>query len=248
MNDLRASRRCAVPRLHLMDDAASLLNRPTYGFPEVDSLLSLSPGTARRWIDGYERDGNWYDPVVRVEPLRNEVVVWGEFVEARLLAEYRDAGVPMRRLRPAVMRLREEFGHFPLAHAAPLLDVEGRELVRAIQREVSLEERLQFVVVRNNQTMLADRSRRFVEVAEYGNDETRVVVRLHPLPDLREVVFDPLRRSGQPVVRAVPTEVIAEQIRAGDNVATIVEAYDLEEAQVEAAIRYELLRGNRQAA
>jgi uncharacterized protein (DUF433 family) len=231
-----------------MNQAPSLLDRPTYGFAEVDTLLRLTPGTARRWIDGYERHGRRYDPVVRAEPFRNEIVTWGEFVEARLLAEYRDAGVPMQRLRPAVMRLREEFGSYPLALAEPFLEVEGRELVRAIQGEVHLEEPLQFVVLRNDQVMLADRSRRFIDVAEYSENGVRVVVRLHPLPDLREVVFDPLRRAGQPVVRAVPTDVIAEQLRAGDSVATIVEAYELEPAQVEAAIRYELVRANAEAA
>jgi hypothetical protein len=57
-----------------MADAA-LLERPTYGFPEVDDLLRLSPGTAKRWVDGYERQGRWYDPVVRLESTRHEVVM-----------------------------------------------------------------------------------------------------------------------------------------------------------------------------
>jgi hypothetical protein len=43
----------------------------------------------------------------------------------------------MHRLRPALVRLREEFGEYPLAHARPFLDVEGRKLVRHVQREVA---------------------------------------------------------------------------------------------------------------
>jgi len=50
------------------------------------------------------------------------------------------------------------------------------------------------------------------------------------------------------VVRSVPTEVIAEQLRAGDSLTTIAEAYDLRPDQVEAAIRYELLRVAERAA
>jgi uncharacterized protein (DUF433 family) len=226
-----------------------LLERPTYAFPEVDDLLRLSPGTARRWIDGYERHGRAYDPVVRIEPTGDEIATWGEFVEARLLAEYRGAGVSMQRLRPAVMRLREEYGPFPLARAEPLLDVEGRELVRTIQDEVGLDAPLQLVVVRNEQLILASGTRRFVETVEYGeNGDGRIVERLHPEADLKEVVFDPLRRSGRPVVRAVPTDVIAEQIRAGDSIAMVADAYELEASQVEAAIRFELLRTGRRAA
>jgi uncharacterized protein (DUF433 family) len=231
-----------------MDAPSSLLDRPTYGMAEVDDLLGLTPGKARRWIDGYQRGDRIYEPVVRPERTGVEVVTWGEFVEARLLAEYRNAGVPLQRLRPAVLRLREEFGRYPLAHAEPFLDVDGRELVRRVQAEVRLEPALQLVVVRNDQLMLASKSEKFVDSAEYAEDGLRIVERLHPLPDLREVVFDPLRKSGRPVVRSVPTEIIAEQVRAGDSVATIAEAYELRPEQVEAAIRYELVKVSERAA
>src|SRR4029077_20858451 len=89
-----------------------LLDRPIYGMSQVDSLLGLSPGTARRWIDGYCRGGKVYDPVIRLEPTAEEIVTWGEFVEARLLAEYRDRGVPLIRMRPAILKLREEFERY----------------------------------------------------------------------------------------------------------------------------------------
>jgi len=235
-----------------MDRSLPLLERPTYGMAEVDGLLGLPNGTARRWIDGYERNRKRYPPVVRLEPTGDDLVTWGEFVETRLLAEYRRAGAAMIRMRPAVERLREELDTpYPLAHAAPFLDVEGLELVRRIQAEVGLESSLRLVVVRNDQTVLADRSKAFVDSADYGGTATprgRVVERLYAAPDLREVVLDPLRRSGKPVVRSVPTEVIAEQFRAGDPVEAIAELYELDPRLVEAALRYELLTGSDRAA
>jgi hypothetical protein len=54
-------------------------------------------------------------------------------VEARRLAERRDRKVPVQRMRPAIVNLREEFGPYPLAHARPFLEVEGRELVQVVQ-------------------------------------------------------------------------------------------------------------------
>jgi hypothetical protein len=39
-----------------------LLSRPVYGLSQVDALLGLRPGTARRWIDGYERAGRSIPP------------------------------------------------------------------------------------------------------------------------------------------------------------------------------------------
>jgi uncharacterized protein (DUF433 family) len=216
-----------------------LLERPTYGLAEVDRLLGLKASTARRWIDGYTRARKRYPPIVRLESTGDDTVTWGEFVEMRLLAEYRSRGALIYKLRPAVERLRESLNmRYPLAHAEPLLDVEGRELVQRVQTELKLEGSLRLVVIRNGQVVLAPESDSFTRSADYG--EQRTVERIYPAPDLRQVVFDPLRRSGRPVVRSVATEVIAEQFRAGDPIASIAEAYELPTADVEAAIRYEL--------
>ena len=72
-----------------MGDAVSLLDRDTYGMGQVDRLLGLSRGTAFRWIDGCERRGRRYEPLVRVTATGSETVTWGEFVEVRLVSEYR---------------------------------------------------------------------------------------------------------------------------------------------------------------
>lgn len=220
--------------------ASELLDRPLYSVPQVDRLLGLTGGTARRWIEGYERGGRRYPPLIRTETTGQELITWGEFVETRLLSEYREAGVPVVHMRPAIEKLREEFDtRYPLAHARPFLDVEGRELVMRAQTDVGLERRLQLVVVRNNQLVLADRAKQFVDSVEYKDD---IAEKLHPAPDLQDVVIDPLRQFGEPVVRSVPTEVIAEQVRAGDPAEMIMELYELSRKQVDAALRYELLR------
>ena len=44
---------CAM--VALMGQVVSMLARPLYRYAEVDRLLRLTPGTAKRWIDGYER-------------------------------------------------------------------------------------------------------------------------------------------------------------------------------------------------
>jgi uncharacterized protein (DUF433 family) len=227
-----------------MDGAATvdLLDHPVYGLNQVDRLLGLKPGTARRWIDGYTRSDRDYPPVVRPEPTGSEIVTWGEFVETRLLAEYREAGVPMFHLRPAVERLRDRFATpYPLAHAHPFLDVTGRELVMKVQESVGLERELQLVVARNDQIVLAERAERFTRSATYRLSDG-VVELLRPVAEIAEVVIDPLRQFGEPVVRAVRTEIISEQVRAGESVDAISEIYELARSEVEAAIRYELIR------
>lgn len=224
-----------------MSEPTDLLARPVYGMAQVDWVLRLYPGTARRWIDGYERAGKSYAPIVRLQQTGNEIVTWGEFTEARLLSEFRDAGIPIQRMRPAVEGLREQFDQlYPLAHALPYLEEKGRELVLKIQEQVELETQLQLVVVRNGQLVLTTQTDQFVRSVDFGSKG--IVERTHPLPDLKHVWLDPLRQFGEPTVRSVPTAVIAEQARAGGHPRLIAHLYELSEDQVWQAIRYELLR------
>lgn len=231
-----------------MNEVANLLDRPVYGMGQVDRILGLKPGTARRWIDGYERAGRRYQPVVRQASTRSDLVTWGEFVETRLLAEYRDAGVPILRMRPAVERLRAELGtEYPLASARVWLDVSGQELVRRVQEEVGLAAALSLVVVRSGQRVLdwSPEARDFSESSQWQTTETGTQIRrVQPMASLFDVVLDPLMSFGEPTLRGrgVRTEIIGELFRAGESADAIADMYELTRSQVDAALRYELLR------
>jgi len=227
-----------------MGQVVDLLSRPVYGLAQVDRLLGLRSGTARRWIDGYQRAGKRYPPVVREEPTGEDIVTWGEFVETRLLAEYRDAGVPMVRMRPAVDCLREELQtRYPLASARTWLDVQGRDLVRRVQERVGLDTGLALVVRTGQSVMWSPEAEGFRRSVEWTNQSSSGQPKLvRPGHDLQEVVIDPLRGFGEPVVRNVRTEVIGELFRAGDSPEYIAELYELTRETIDEALRYELRR------
>lgn len=229
----------------MADMPDSLLDRAIYSYADVDRLVGLHSGTARRWLEGYERTGRFYDPVLRPEPNGGDAVTWGEMVEARLLAGFRNRDVPVQRLRPAIVQLRKEFGPYPLAHARPLLDVEGRELVRVVQERVGLERSLQLVVVRNGQLVLAETAERFRSAVDYDGD---VAGRLKPDVRTPDVVMDPRRAFGQPAIRNVRTESLAEDYRAGTGREELADLYDLTTEQVDEAIRFELIAGSERVA
>lgn len=223
----------------------TLLDRALYSYADVDRLVGLCPGTARRWLEGYRRGATFYEPVLRPAPTGSDEVTWGEMVEARLLAGFRRRDVPVQRLRPAVVELRREFGRYPLACARPFLDVEGRELVRVVQEHVGLARPLQLVVVRNGQVVLTETAELFRSSVDYVDG---LASRL--LPDLRTpaVVMDPARAFGQPAVRSVRTSTLAEDFRAGTSPEELSDLYDLDRAQVDDAIRFELIAGAEHAA
>lgn len=228
-----------------MGTVTDLLDRRVYTFAQVDDLLGLRGSTAQRWIDGYRRQGRDYPPVIRTRSTGNPVVTWGEFIECRFLAEYREAGVPMLHMRPVVEKLRAELGtRYPLASAQLWLEPQGREIVARVQDQVGVEPSLW--VVRTNDQMLpidwTPPSHRFQESLKWSAPPQQLPVLVWAPGTDKQVEIDPLRSFGEPVVRGVETAVLAELHRAGDPVEMIAELYELDVPQVVAAIEYEQRR------
>lgn len=218
-----------------MDNVASLLDREVYGVGQVDRILELSRGTSKRWIDGYERLGRRYEPIVRHQPTGSTIVTWGEFVETRLISEYRTVGVNIFRMRPAIEALRETFGTaHPLATARPFLDVEGCELVQRVQDETNLDRPLWFVI-RSRQMVLPSMAvRRFQQEAEY--DAGGTVIRFHLAEN---VVLDPEYASGEPTIKGRRLRVndIVEAVAAGEPTESIKAMWGLTDEQYRDAVR-----------
>lgn len=220
-----------------MGQVTSLLDREVYVMSQVDRLLDLGVGTARRWIDGYERRGRRYEPLVRAETTGSDVVTWGEFVETRLIAEYRSRGVAVVRMRPAIMALRREFEtDYPLATARPFLNEDGWDLVLRVQDETVLSPSLRFVVRTNQGVMLSMEVQRFQQDAEY--EETDEVRRIR-LFGASNVVLDPEYGFGEPTVRGrrLRISAIAEAIAAGEARDDIKATWDISDDIVDDALR-----------
>jgi hypothetical protein len=50
---------------------------PTHlAFLVADRLIGLHGGSARRWINGYERSGKNYEPILRIIPRDARWVTW----------------------------------------------------------------------------------------------------------------------------------------------------------------------------
>lgn len=208
-----------------------------YGVVEAAGLLGLRPDRARAWLDGYERSGIVYPPVIREKHTGADLVTWGEFVELGYLREYRRSGVPLQRLRPVIEELRSEFATpYPLATARPF--VIDRELVLEIQERNELPSTIAIVVRSGQEVMLADGANRFFRKIEF---DPRVgdVSKLLPLGIVSPVVIDPRVRFGRPAVSGVATERLWELFDAGESVEAIAAGYELSEVDVNAAIAYE---------
>lgn len=239
VSELVSTLRCGI--VTPMGQVVSMLARPVYRYAEVDRLLRLTPGTAKRWIDGYERSGRTYDPVVRQERTDSPWVTWGEFVEARLLSEFRSS-VPMIKLRPVVEWLRARVDRdYPLAYARPFLAPEGKDLLVAAQLETGLDEELWMVVPSQQGVLLTPTSTRFTEATHYPDHEGPAE-HIIADPATPAVWLHPMRREGQPTVNGIRTETLAELVAAGEPMQFVADTYGFTLAEVEQAVAYETTR------
>ncbi len=216
----------------------TILERPVYGVAEAAGLLGLRTDRARAWLDGYERQGSRYPPVIRIEPTSDDIVTWGEFVELGYLREYRRKGVPLQRLRPVIDELRRALGTpYPLAVAQPF--VVGKELVLELQERNEIPEAIAIVIRSGQQILLAEDALRFTRKVEFEPPEDGAVQRLRPAGQASPVVIDPLVRFGRPSAHGVATERLWELFDAGESLEEISSGYELPDDVVRAAIAYE---------
>ena len=140
----------------------SVLNREMFSEAEAARLLELPQSTLHYWLEGGERRGRLYKPIVRVEPQGLRSVTWAEFIEAGLLRQYRrEQRVPMAELRAFIDVLRERTGiPYPLAHMKPF--VADRQLVMEAQDIAGLEAEFCLVAEVRGQLILTPPSEEFV--------------------------------------------------------------------------------------
>jgi hypothetical protein len=61
-----------------------VLEREMYTEAEAARLLRVPQSTLHYWLEGGQRRGKTYCPVIRIEPNGSRAVSWAEFVEAGL--------------------------------------------------------------------------------------------------------------------------------------------------------------------
>jgi uncharacterized protein (DUF433 family) len=216
----------------------TVLHRPLYTTADAAHLVGVPSTTLAWWLDGGVRQGKRYDAVLREVASAGALVSWAEFVEARLLREYRKAGVPLQHIRPFIRRVRERMAvPYPLAHYRPYID-DARQLVYDLQQDVELDERLYLVRPgAGDQLQLAPAVERFLKVVEF-DPEHDVVARIRPLGGASRLAIDPEREFGQPQIGGVRADVIAETAEA-ESVAAAAVAWDVREQDVRDALRWQ---------
>ncbi len=219
----------------------SVLDREMYSEAEAARLLQVSQSTLNYWLEGGERNGRTYEPVIRPEPRGGRApVTWAEFIEAGLLRGYRrERNVPMAELRRFIELLRDGLGvPYPLADRRPFA-VE-RQLVVEAQDRADLSAEFCLVSPVRDQLLLTAPAQEFFNRVTW-EDEAAAAWR--PTADEDSPVrIDPDRRFGKPSVRGISTDAIWEHVDGGEDDVDVAEDFGLTLGDVRWAISYETSR------
>jgi uncharacterized protein (DUF433 family) len=217
--------------------SVTVLERELYTEAGAARLLGVAQNTLNYWLEGGERRGRVYRPIIRLDPRGSRApVTWGEFVEAGLLRLYRRQNVPMVELRAFIDKVRDQMGApYPLAHLQPFIG--GRELLVKAQDSSGLDPEFCLIAYVRDQLVLTAVADSYVRRVEWSGD---IAAGWRPHEDEHSPVrIDPDIRFGQPAVDGIRTEIILEHAVAGEADEDIADEFGIPVSSVQWALAYE---------
>lgn len=222
---------------------------PLYGIGEAAAYLDLPPSTLSTWAYGYERQRPGAGAVVAspvitaTRPLhRHEAAVpFIGLAEAYALAAFRQAGVPMQRIRPAIDALHRELG-LEYALASQRLFTDGAEILYDYAQHADGtpegESARELVVVRNNQRVFADVVARYLRRVDFAADGYAQLIHL-PQYRVAEVTVDADHAFGRPRFRrgGAGLDDVIDLFLSGEPIDVVAAEFGLSRDEVEDALR-----------
>ena len=209
----------------------------------IAEYLDIPKATLRSWIKGYRYQTNsgkkFFKPVIRVPDPDKHLLSYTNLVEAYVLSSLRKMHrIDLQKIRIAINRLEKDFdSKHPLAEYR----------FETYGKEVFVQQYGQLVNVgRDGQLAWRQLLDEYLTRVEY--DPSGKASRLYPYirsngtNQPKNVVINPYVSFGKPVIAGtgLPTRVVAERYRAGEDVPYIARDYGRKEEEINDAIRYEL--------
>ncbi len=213
---------------------------PLYTVSEAASYLGVPRSTFDTWVRGYVRRPT-QGKVVQGRALLTSVpgdrltIPFVGLAEGMVLAAFRETGLPLQRIRPALERLDKEMG-LEHALASKHLYTDGAELLFDYAESQGDKQLRLLTVVRSGQRVFHDVIDQYLKRIEYdGGWASRLTL---PITEEPILVADPERSFGQAIFAhgaARLTDVIG-RIDAGEDEQAVADDYGAPLADVQAAL------------
>lgn len=216
----------------------SVFELPLYTLTEAAHIVGAKASTVHRWARGYTYrtpDGEIRSdaqPLITTTGVgRKPVVPFVGLAETYVLHAFRQAGVPMQRIRPALERLNKEMG-VQAALASERLKTDGTEILYEYGTAEAPGSLSELVVVRNGQHVFTDVVERYLQTITYDQGWVSSI-RLPQFGNL-DVRVDPGINWGQPTVGKIGARVadIISRIRAGEDSVAVADDFGLAHTDV----------------
>ncbi|MCU1499820.1 MAG: hypothetical protein JWM47_3773 [Acidimicrobiales bacterium] len=218
---------------------------PLYSVAEAARYLDVPRTTFTTWAKGYVRHSPDRRPVTGapvlsvVEGTAGTSVPFIALAEGMVLAAIRRTGVPMQRIRPALLALQEELG-LDHALASRRLYSDGAEVLYdfAQQHASAVAPTRELVVLRSGQQVFTEVVNDYLQRIEYGPDGYARLLHL-PGYQRRQVVADPTRSFGQPMFVHGGARVsdVIDRFQAGESLPDLAEDFGVPIEDLEDALR-----------
>ena len=217
----------------------TLLAHGLYSLPAAARLLATKPAQLRRWAFGYERHGRTYAPAINpgVRTVAGEgALAFLDLVELMFIVGLRRSGHSFPKIHEAhqvLARLMQT--EHPFAIRQAFADPAG--IYALLRREG--EDELLVELKGAAQITLRPALHQYLEQLDFGLDEH--AERWYPAGRASPVVVDPEISFGAPVVAGtrIETAALADLYQGDDSVEEIAWLFDLEPAEVNAAVEFE---------
>lgn len=222
---------------------------PLYTVAEAARIVDVPPSTLATWAKGYVRRFDARPDVVGSAVVTHLVpkragepsIPFVGLAEALVLAAVRRSGVPMQRIRPALVGLQQEIG-IEHALASQKLYTDGAELLfdYGDSRRDTAEGRsaLDLVVVRSGQRVFTEVIQAYLQRIEYGADGYASLIHA-PAYEHAKVVLDPTRAFGAPIFERGGARIddVLQRFWAGESIDDLGGEFGVPAAELEDVLR-----------
>jgi uncharacterized protein (DUF433 family) len=233
-----------VERGGIMGIEQQLIGIGLYSFPEASRLSKVKSQTIRRWVHGYRYFRNnetrisspvWESDAPEIEG--HDGISFFDLIEVRFVAAFRSFGVAWPEIRRAANEARDLFNtRHPFANEHFATD--GRYIFLEMAKEPGHEATSRLLQLGRSQYAFDRVIRPSLRGVEYVEE---MAARWYPLYPKKQVILDPKRSFGQPIVEkeGVPTDVLAKSALVEGSAKRAASIFDVSASAVEAAVLFE---------
>ncbi len=221
-------------------EQVNLADSGIYTVAETSRLTGVTPTRVRGWLQGYARtDGKRSKPKLQgqLPPIEGRIALgFLDLMEIRFISHFLKIGVRWKTLKLAAERARSELKlDYPFASR---FISDGRAIFTETVAETG--DRHLRDLVDNQFAMYAILEPILQEGIEFDSDGYAKL--WHPSKDQPDVVLDPQRSFGRPILGSagVPTRALYDAFRAEGSIERVARWYKVDPTLVQEAVAFEL--------